>query len=947
MADSLSYQEYKELVQTQGQQLLDVLAFAATGQFDFEVEIPEGVDVLTDLAIGFSYLIDDLRGLLHEREEREHELEMRVAERTQELEQALTEVRAVQQRYIQREWTAYTADTAAAETFAIPETFLPALETAVTQAQTTTQHNGQTNLVVPIQYADELIGIFGFSADETRTWDEDELAAVEAIAEQVGLALENQRLFDQTQTALAETEYQAQRLAQLNEMGAAFNTSANMEEIFQVTGSFTLKILGDVQASIALRDKTGAMFEVLAFSGDQSVIPTGTRLPVAKTAVGKAITENRLLCQPQDVPLEEYLDSRQLAAQGVRSAICAPLIASGSALGTLNVTSFKENAFTASDLNLMRQITTLLASTIESRTLFQQIEERAAQLTKLTNIETALSQAQTAGEILTAVTEAASQSALATLLDITINKKGDPVSTRAVSQWYKGSILADAPLYHVDLSLTDMPSAHYWIKNPEHVFLVEDVDNDPRIDAKSRATAKRLKVGAFTTIPLRSAGDWQGILFFSWRSAHQFTDEEKFLFQQLLDATAAVFARYKAQQAQQQALRETESLYAASAALNAVSSYQEILDVLRQHSIIGQHAQNVSLNFFDQPWTPTQQPVWIDVLARYTELPTEVVQPRYRLSTFPAAGTLLKPNAPTILEDINSADIDDNARRLYVNAFQAVSTIFVPLVVGGSWIGYVNAIYQQSTHFTEDEVRRLMALAGQAAIAVQNVYAVAETQARADELKLLNEMSQALASMLDPDEIVKSIYTYAEQLLNTANFYVALHDTQKNIVSFPIAVEDSVHVNWRERPFGSGMTEHLIQGKTPVLIEENVDDWQQQHGVASIGVGAQSWLGVPMLSGNQAIGVIAAQSAQSHVYNQNHLNLLIAIASQVTIAIQNARLFQQTRERARREQVLRQITARVRGSADVDTIMRTAVQEIGRTLGRKTMIYLGDDDRGA
>jgi GAF domain-containing protein len=40
---------------------------------------------------------------------------------------------------------------------------------------------------------------------------------------------------------------------------------------------------------------------------------------------------------------------------------------------------------------------------------------------------------------------------------------------------------------------------------------------------------------------------------------------------------------------------------------------------------------------------------------------------------------------------------------------------------------------------------------------------------------------------------------------------------------------------------------------------------------------------------------------------------------------------------------MRQITQRIRSSADVETIMRTAVQEIGRTLGRKTYIYLGDE----
>jgi GAF domain-containing protein len=49
--------------------------------------------------------------------------------------------------------------------------------------------------------------------------------------------------------------------------------------------------------------------------------------------------------------------------------------------------------------------------------------------------------------------------------------------------------------------------------------------------------------------------------------------------------------------------------------------------------------------------------------------------------------------------------------------------------------------------------------------------------------------------------------------------------------------------------------------------------------------------------------------------------------------------------RAKREQILREITAQVRGKADVDTIMRTAAQEVGRALGRQSFVYLREDDQ--
>jgi GAF domain-containing protein len=106
---------------------------------------------------------------------------------------------------------------------------------------------------------------------------------------------------------------------------------------------------------------------------------------------------------------------------------------------------------------------------------------------------------------------------------------------------------------------------------------------------------------------------------------------------------------------------------------------------------------------------------------------------------------------------------------------------------------------------------------------------------------------------------------------------------------------------------------------------------------------AESWLGVPMLSGVQVIGVISVQSYSTpRAFGGHDLDLLSAVANQAAIAIQNARLFEDTQNRARREQVLREITAKVHSSADAETILRTAVKEVSETLGRRAFLYLGD-----
>jgi hypothetical protein len=78
------------------------------------------------------------------------------------------------------------------------------------------------------------------------------------------------------------------------------------------------------------------------------------------------------------------------------------------------------------------------------------------------------------------------------------------------------------------------------------------------------------------------------------------------------------------------------------------------------------------------------------------------------------------------------------------------------------------------------------------------------------------------------------------------------------------------------------------------------------------------------------------------LYGENDKELLSAIASQVAIAFENARLFNEAQSRARREKILREITAHIRATNDPETIAKSAVRELGQALGVSTFIHLGN-----
>jgi signal transduction histidine kinase len=180
---------------------------------------------------------------------------------------------------------------------------------------------------------------------------------------------------------------------------------------------------------------------------------------------------------------------------------------------------------------------------------------------------------------------------------------------------------------------------------------------------------------------------------------------------------------------------------------------------------------------------------------------------------------------------------------------------------------------------------------------------------RVQELSSLQAVGQALSASLDIDAIVSAIYEQVTRLMPAPEFYVALYDAETDEVSFPLAVEQGRRVQWRPRRRGRGLTEYVLQSREPLLIRHDVEQRVRELGMEMIGSSAACWLGVPMLAGGEALGIIALQSlTTANVYDTSHLEVLHTIAAQAAVAIQNARLYTRTDEAlARRVQELNSV----------------------------------------
>ncbi|HEY3475413.1 MAG TPA: GAF domain-containing protein [Anaerolineales bacterium] len=237
--------------------------------------------------------------------------------------------------------------------------------------------------------------------------------------------------------------------------------------------------------------------------------------------------------------------------------------------------------------------------------------------------------------------------------------------------------------------------------------------------------------------------------------------------------------------------------------------------------------------------------------------------------------------------------------------------------------------------WSQDEQLLVKQVADQLSLALENARLFQETEARAEELSVLNEMGRELSTKLDSTAIAEVVYRYTSRLMDTSHFFVALYDEKKQEKSYPLVFEEGARVHLPPSKLGNGgFSDYIIRNKKPVFAPSDVLGYMKRLGIEFIPLNedetpSQSWLGVPLLVGDRILGLIAVQSVrQPHLYDAHDRDILATIASQAAIAVENARLFKETQLRVEETGRLNRLATRVSATLDLQKSLQIIATEI-------------------
>lgn len=630
---------------------------------------------------------------------------------------------------------------------------------------------------------------------------------------------------------------------------------------------------------------------------DTSPFPSG--LPPMSTSRGKPLGylahQDKIL--PAEKPLTEIgkesiqykrlLYSHAGEDEPATIAVPAQLHDNSANLVLEFIDSQSSRQWSEDELALVEQVTDQLTLALENAQLFRQTQIQAEELNLLRQVSLEL---------------AREQYDLKSVMEIIIRRATELLDSDTGAIW----LWSDS---EEQLILQSAYSAGNFARDLSKIEINDELHRIAFQNRKAQTVNNYLRWGESTDLPAVGSPVpaivvpliWQtkgiGVLLLTRDDqAFQFTPNERHLIELLAAQAAAVIQNATLFDQTQKALEETDLLYKASAELNASMSYRDILNVLRNYTILGNHSSEVTINLYDRPWSDADSPEWYDQIAQWTPGKDSQQNPvRQPINTIPSAEKLLSARSITIIEDVTAdTRLNQTSRRFFTNHHKAQSLVFTPLVTAGQWLGHITAIYPQSTRFMETAIRRLATLSGQAAIAVQNLRLLDETRRRADELQTAAEIARDTTGTLSLDillsrtaELIRERFKHYHTaiFLTDENGRFAYPSVLSNISSREL-IQHQIKI-----PVGSNtVIGYVTQVGEPLLVNDTSQD--PLHLPDPLLPDTRAEVGIPLKIGERVIGALDVQSSRVNAFTPNDISVLQILADQIAVAVENARSYQ-------------------------------------------------------
>jgi K+-sensing histidine kinase KdpD/CheY-like chemotaxis protein len=284
------------------------------------------------------------------------------------------------------------------------------------------------------------------------------------------------------------------------------------------------------------------------------------------------------------------------------------------------------------------------------------------------------------------------------------------------------------------------------------------------------------------------------------------------------------------------------------------------------------------------------------------------------------------------------------------------SLLFVPLLSANEVKGYASLQNVDEEHaFSESDIRLLETLANSMSVALENARLFGETnrllkeaEQRKAELATINNIQEGLVKEYESSGIYELVGEKLCDLFDTQTVLIRTFDHDNGTEQWRYAIEKGQRQYSDPRPL-IWANRKLIETHKPILINENYVETAKKYGGTDVSIGQppKSAVFVPMIVGDNVRGSVSLQNTdKENAFNEGDVNLLTTLTNSMGVALENARLFDETKrlldetkQRANELGTVNKVSQALASQLNVDEIINLVGDQM-RDLFRANIVYV-------
>ncbi len=783
--------------------------------------------------------------------------------------------------------------------------------------------------MLPLLRQGECIGVLALARDKAGPFDDKEIALAKSFVDQAVIAIENVRLFNETREALERQTATASVLQVIS--GSMADPKPVFEKILDSCGH----LFGATDMSVCLAED--GQLKIGAYRGGfPDVVATTFPRPLAGTISDMAIRQGSILhrlsaASAADLPEYVHEMARRV---GDFSIANAPMTWEGRGIGTIDIARMPPRPFSEAELTLLKTFADQAVIAIQNARLFNEtkealakVEERTLELTESLDYQTAIS------DVLRSISESPTDVApvfneilgsatrlFGSPMAAALRYDGENVHLVATHNWPADAI-EDARRFYPGPPNPKQMSGRVVLAGA--VQTIEDALLDPDYDAaQAKLGHWRRMLGA----PLLKDGVAVGAIIVAWPDPGPTPQRQIDLLKTFAGQAVIAIENVRLINETREALeRQTATAEVLQVISASPTDVQPVFDIIAERAAKLTGAESGIVFRFDGEWIHMASSYGMDrefIDMFRTLLPV-------RSDAFFISAEAIREgvviNVPDLQERANSRGSTPVGMKEAARKAGLRGGLAVPMFRDRQVVGAI-AMYRSKTgKFADSEVDLLRTFAAQAVIAIENVRLFNETKEALARQTATSDVLQVISESPTDVQPVFDIIAERAAALTAARFctvtrldgdnaqLVALHGvdaagTTALRAVWPQNVHESTSIAAR------AIRERRVFNIADLLTLSD-DEYAPAMKSAVRLAGFRSALSVPMLRDQQVIGAITVNRAETGVYADEEVALLQTFARQAVVAVENVRLFNETRE------ALEQQTATV-GSAAGDQQLR-------------------------